>query len=652
MTRLSRQRIIWSDDDDDDDEFPDLDALVSRRKYQLPEGSDLTTQNENPRSSSKTELAEKTTSAIRRRKLGPITDNLLLKAWTPESAEAGEEHHGAGQRKGSTRPKGAGVELRTRSTRSAASPLPPPSPRDEDEEYVSAQEEVTIIEDVSVFDDTFHSCDSEDSDFVDGETTEDEDVFADAPPRRPRSRPRLGPTDKKPGPRAAENAAERTWSNRKENSGTGRRSAAKGGISLQQDHEPQLSKTPRVGETRMEGDRDLATSMSKLRLKQMGESEGEMAKSGTSATSDRETTPPSTPPKPRAGLVSPKKLPRIPITPHRPSSDLFWSQEFVDDWNDEHSPRKQLFPDAVAARRTSPAKTTTSPEKPAQKKTAGGKKVSDREAKRAFEARKRELAEAFLRELDTVITQGKLAELAEPTGGIRVVWTNKLNTTAGRANWKRETVRTRQADGTTTTSHRHHASIELAEKVIDDAHRLRNVLAHEFCHLANFMVSGVTTNPHGREFKAWAAKCSRAFADRGVQVTTKHSYDIDFKYVWECVDCFTEFKRHSRSIDPARHRCGRCRGELKQIKPAPRGAGKKAGGGGDGEAAKGKVVSEYQAFMKEQMRLIREENPKSPQKEIMKIVASRWAAKKGAASATPPDEQVQKLEEGLEDLAV
>ncbi|KAL2176725.1 SprT-like family-domain-containing protein [Thermothelomyces heterothallicus CBS 202.75] len=640
MARLTRPRTIWSDDDD---EFPDLDALVARKKYQ-PQENDLTIQ-ENLKATPKTGLVAKTASTIRRRKLGPITDNLLLKAWAPASAEADREHNGAGQGKGSSRPKRAGVELRTRNTRPAVAP-PPSSPHDEDEKYVSAREEITITEDVSMFDDTFHSCNSEDSDFVNGETSEDEDedVFADSPPRRPRSRPRLGLMDKQPRARAAENAAGSTCSNPKEKPGTSRGPAAKGGISVQQDHASKLRGTLRMGETSMEGDRDLSDSMSKLRLNQK---EGETAKSRTSATSDREITPPSTPPRSRPGLVSPEKLPRIPITPHHPSSDLFWSQEFVDDWNDEHSPRKQLFPDAVAARRNSPAK--TSPEKPSQK-TAGAKKASDREAKRAFEATKRDLAEKFLQELDTVITQGRLGELAESTGGIRVIWTNKLNTTAGRANWKRETIRTRRPDGTTTTKHKHHASIELAEKVIDDAHRLLNVLAHEFCHLANFMVSGVTTNPHGREFKAWAAQCSRAFADRGVQVTTKHSYDIDFKYVWACAECCTEFKRHSRSIDPARHRCGRCRGELRQIKPAPRGSGKKAGG--DGEANKGKVVSEYQAFVKEQMRLVKEENPKSPQKEIMKIVASRWAAKKGAASAMTPDQQVKKLEEGLEELTV
>ena len=360
-------------------------------------------------------------------------------------------------------------------------------------------------------------------------------------------------------------------------------------------------------------------------------------------------TPPSTPPKSRPGLISPKKLARIPNTPHRSTSDLFWSQEFVDDWNDEHSPRKQLFPDAAAAKQRSPSK-IASPEKKPQKAAAVGQQTSEREAKKAFEKAKHELAEKFLHELDTTITDGKLAELSASTGGIKLIWTNKLNTTAGRANWKRETIRTTAPSTnittttTTTTKHNPHASIELAEKVIDSPPRLLNVLAHEFCHLANFMISNVTTNPHGREFKIWAARVTRAFGDRGIEVTTKHSYDIAFKYVWECVACGAEFKRHSRSIDPARHRCGSCREELRQTKPVPR---RKKGDGGEGGG-----VSGYQAFVKAQMRVVKEENPKSPQKEIMKIVAGRWAAQKAKGQAMAPDEEVQEVVEGLEDLAL
>lgn len=310
---------------------------------------------------------------------------------------------------------------------------------------------------------------------------------------------------------------------------------------------------------------------------------------------------------------------------------MFWSQEFVDDWNDQHSPKKLLFQD--------PGKSPTKAASP--KKQEAKAKAAVREAKKTFEKAKHAIAESFLQELDATITQGELSQLAAPTGGIKLNWTNKLNTTAGRANWKRETIRTRAPDGTVASvTHRHYASIEIAEKVIDDEDRLLNVLAHEFCHLANFMVNGVTNNPHGKEFKAWAAKCSRAFGDRGIQVTTKHSYDIDFKYVWECTECGTAFKRHSKSINPERHRCGTCKGALAQTKPVPR-------------ATAGKTT-EYQKFMKEQMRVLKEENPKSPQKDIMKMVADKWA-KEAKPQGKRAGDAVAKLEDvvdGLQSLAL
>lgn len=146
---------------------------------------------------------------------------------------------------------------------------------------------------------------------------------------------------------------------------------------------------------------------------------------------------------------------------------------------------------------------------------------------------KHELATDFLAEVDRTVCAGKLTVLSESTGGIKLIWSKKLSSTAGRANWRRETIRSIASDGLVSTSaYKHHASIELAEKIIDDENRLMNVLAHEFCHLANFMISGIKDNPHGKDFKAWAGKCTRAFQDRGVEVTTKHSYTIAYKYIW------------------------------------------------------------------------------------------------------------------------
>ncbi|KAF4334567.1 HMG box-containing protein [Fusarium beomiforme] len=345
---------------------------------------------------------------------------------------------------------------------------------------------------------------------------------------------------------------------------------------------------------------DLADTLSKLRLQleDFSDEETKLSKK------DECTTPPSTPPKatkPR-GLASPSKKVHIPKTPHRPSMDAFWNQDLVNNWNDQHSPRKLILPPVTK----SPSK--TSPKKDPKKET-----------KKSFDARKHALAETFLAELDQEITQGRIAQLAESTGGVKLVWIKTLNTTAGRASWRRESIRSERKGDVAPAEvvYKHHASIELAEKVIDDEHRLLNVMAHEFCHLANFMISGITTNPHGREFKAWAAKCSAKFGDRGIEVTTKHTYEIDFKYVWECEECGTEFKRHSKSIDPQRHRCGSCKGLLKQTRPAPRGA------------AAGKAPTRYQTFVKEQMAVVRGENPGSPQKVVMKLIAEKWAKQEG-----------------------
>jgi hypothetical protein len=181
----------------------------------------------------------------------------------------------------------------------------------------------------------------------------------------------------------------------------------------------------------------------------------------------------------------------------------------INEWNDQYSPRKTVISPRKNRFVTPPLddesdqgyqSPSTSPRK-AQSPIKKDKKAI--EAKKAFEASKQSMAEAFLKELDNKITNGQIAELAASGGGVKIIWSKKLNSTAGRANWKRECTRTTQPDGTIEKTYKHFSSIELAEKVIDDEERLVNVLAHEFCHLANFMVSGIKDNPHGKEFKQW-----------------------------------------------------------------------------------------------------------------------------------------------------
>jgi predicted SprT family Zn-dependent metalloprotease len=314
--------------------------------------------------------------------------------------------------------------------------------------------------------------------------------------------------------------------------------------------------------------------------------------------------------------------------------DAFWSQDTINEWNDEYSPRK--MPNMKLETDNCESDVTL----PNIIPSTGSLSRRSREIvenKKAFVQDRHSMAEAFLRELDSVITEGKLSEMAAPTGGIKIIWSKRLNTTAGRANWKLETIRSHVSIAgdkqATRVTYRHHASIELAEKVIDGEDRLLNVIAHEFCHLANFMVSGVKNNPHGKEFKTWAAKCSHVFGGRGIHVTTKHSYDIDYKYVWECSNCGIEFKRHSKSINTSKHQCGSCKGKLLQIKPKPR---------------SNAVASEYQIFIKNNMRKVKEANPESPQKAIMGLLGKMYKEHK-ESKQTEGEEKLHGLDINAED---
>jgi len=337
-----------------------------------------------------------------------------------------------------------------------------------------------------------------------------------------------------------------------------------------------------------------------------------------------------------------KKKAHIPTPPHRPSLDAFWNVHTVNDWNDQYSPEKpivsprknKLLPkDDLSSE--SPSSSPRKNQSPSKRSRAGI------EAKKAFEAERHRICEDFFVELDRTITGGKVQELAASTGGVKFIWSKTLNTTAGRANWRKETRTTKHSDGTTDITYRHHASIELAEKVIDDEERLLNVVAHEFCHLANFMVSGIKDQPHGRQFKAWGAKCTKAFADRGVEVTTKHSYQIDYKYIWACTNelCRQEYKRHSKSIDPARYTCGICREKIAQIKPVPR-----------KQAGTTAAVGGYAGFVKANFAAIKKEMAGAPHKEVMAAVGQRYreqkaaAEKKAGAAAIALDEALKALE--------
>ena len=204
-------------------------------------------------------------------------------------------------------------------------------------------------------------------------------------------------------------------------------------------------------------------------------------------------------------------------------------------------------------------------------------------AKGKFNREKKKLAIDLLTELDRAVTDSEISSLTAKNGGVQIIWSNKLRSTAGRAKMFRIPIKSasgpfgnNNSNGNSTGStFQYSASIELAEKVVDSQDRLVSRLEHEFCHLANCMIRNVLTPEHGKSFFAWAAKVTEHLQStnnktwRRVFITEKHDYEIAYKYVWACIGqgCGVWYSRHSESIIPTQHRCGRCNGRLRQVKP-------------------------------------------------------------------------------------
>ncbi|KAI5854479.1 SprT-like family-domain-containing protein [Durotheca rogersii] len=343
------------------------------------------------------------------------------------------------------------------------------------------------------------------------------------------------------------------------------------------------------------------------------------------------------PPTPKKTLLaSPSKRPKIPASPWNPQQGEFWDPEANFGWIDKHSPEK---PEG-----SRPSQSQSAPDNdgkapgPKRKHAVATVGVAKRDARKAFDVTKEELARSFLQELDENVTDGQLTRMTAETGGLRIEWSNTLLTTAGRAHWKCKTMSTatKHADGTVEVRkeevgrRQHHAHIELASKVLANETDLLNTVAHEFCHLAVFMLDGKPRAAHGPEFKAWGRRCGRAFAHRGIEVTTRHSYEIEYKYVWRCAGCAAEVKRHSKSVNPERQRCGACRGYLHQIKPTPRGGdpGQAAPGAAAGREGKDvtakKKPNAWQEFMAREMKALSQTGKGVPFGERMAIVSAKW----------------------------
>ncbi|KND01381.1 uncharacterized protein SPPG_03193 [Spizellomyces punctatus DAOM BR117] len=216
----------------------------------------------------------------------------------------------------------------------------------------------------------------------------------------------------------------------------------------------------------------------------------------------------------------------------------------------------------------------------------------------AFKRQRVALSQQLFQEYNREIFESRLPS------DLGLVWSKHLRTTAGRTFLKKE-LRNGKLE--------HVASIELSMKVLDDIGRLQSTLIHEMCHAAQWILNKVSTPPHGKVFKYWAARAECLYPQ--IKVTTCHSYDIACKYQYQCIkdECGRTYGRHSKSINVQTHGCGRCGGRLILLKPERIRK--------DGTPYK---ENRFTAFVKESFVSIKADNPDLNQRELMALIGKKF----------------------------
>jgi predicted SprT family Zn-dependent metalloprotease len=156
-----------------------------------------------------------------------------------------------------------------------------------------------------------------------------------------------------------------------------------------------------------------------------------------------------------------------------------------------------------------------------------------------YKTKKEELADKLFDLYNEKVFDGKLVA--------PITWNKKLLNTAGRCNnSKRAGERS--------------SRIELSDKVLTSADRLRCTLIHEMAHAATWIFSA--ENGHGATWKSWTYKANKVFPELP-KIGVRHSYQIEYKYTYECVACKAKYNAHSRSKKVEKIRCSYCHGSIK-----------------------------------------------------------------------------------------
>ena len=162
--------------------------------------------------------------------------------------------------------------------------------------------------------------------------------------------------------------------------------------------------------------------------------------------------------------------------------------------------------------------------------------------------------------------------------------------------------------------------IELSTKVIDRGDRLRDTLIHEMCHAASWIISGYRDG-HGPLWRTWAEKAMRRFPELPV-IDRCHSYQIQTKYTYKCVQCGYSIGRHSKSLDTERKVCGHCHGRFELVVNTGGGATPSSGA----EARTPRAPTGFAKFVQDNYKVYKQ--PGTNHAEVMKILSNKFSATK------------------------
>ncbi|XP_070770070.1 germ cell nuclear acidic protein [Enoplosus armatus] len=210
---------------------------------------------------------------------------------------------------------------------------------------------------------------------------------------------------------------------------------------------------------------------------------------------------------------------------------------------------------------------------------------------RNFKQNKEELTSRLYQLYNTSVFDSKLPI------NMSVTWNKKMRKTAGYCITGQE-----RGGGS------RYARIELSEKVCDSADRLRDTLIHEMCHAATWLINGVRDG-HGNFWKLYARKSTLAHPELPM-VTRCHSYDIKYKFQYQCTRCQNTIGRHSKSLDTQRFVCALCTGQLVLLMPT-----------------KPRAPTPFANFVKENYGTVRQELAGQSHAEVMRKLSADFSSK-------------------------